>query len=89
MPVPSFFPVQRLLFTKAANGRSVSVSGPSDFSGAREKPQKVLVSTIGPRRISLCGATFFARGGKEGKTPLEPLRFKSPARRECGEKSLC
>ena len=23
--------------------------------------------------------TFFARGGKEGKTPLEPLRFKTPA----------
>jgi len=22
--------------------------------------------------ISRCGATFFARGGKEGKTPLEP-----------------
>ncbi|MBQ1619576.1 MAG: hypothetical protein II094_01145, partial [Oscillospiraceae bacterium] len=96
-----------------------------DFSGAREKPQKVLVSTIGPKGISLCGATFFARGGKEGKTPLDPtvapsrfsrlirranrgasskpprcirhrrrfggfpLRFKSPARRECGEKLLC
>jgi len=66
-----------------------SATGPSDFSAPPEKSPKELVSTIGPRRISLCGATFFARGGKEGKTPLEPLRFKSPARRECGEEPLC
>jgi hypothetical protein len=39
-------------------------TGPSDFSAPPEKSPKELVSTIGPRRISLCGATFFARGGK-------------------------
>ena len=64
MPVPSFCSMKCLLFAKAANGRSVSATGPSDFSAPWEKSPKELVSTIGPRRISLCGATFFARGGK-------------------------
>ena len=36
--------------------------------------------------ISRSGATFFALGGKEGKAPLEPLRFKTPALRECTAK---
>lgn len=29
--------------------------------------------------ISPFGATYFAPGGKVGKTPLEPLWFKAPA----------
>ena len=55
-----------------ARERSVSASGPSDFA----------LNDKGERGISRSGATFFARGGKEGKTPLEPLRFKTPAKRK-------
>ena len=45
-----------------ARGRRVSAFGPSNFA----------LSDKGKRGISRYGATFFARGGKEGKTPLEP-----------------
>ena len=55
-----------------ARGRRVSAFGPSNFA----------LSDKGKRGISRYGATFFARGGKEGKTPLEPLRFKTPAKRK-------
>ena len=74
MPVPSFCSMKCLLFAKAEKeivSRSgaklwvFSATGPSDFSAPPEKSSKTaLVSTIGPKGISLCGATFFARGGK-------------------------
>jgi hypothetical protein len=32
----------------------------------------VLISGFLLKRVSRCGATYFAHGGKVGKTPLEP-----------------